>query len=349
MRATDQPAPPIAVTREEELRAKLAAYLSAQVGRPARISDLKQFPSGFSWITYGFTVDIEGEPPADRILRLGPGNGLYAPYSAEPEYAALDLLRGQTVPAPIPFFWSDDPSIFGDPFLIVERAEGVAPIPWGDDDGLDDARRAMLGVQFADALGHLHATEWRGSQLGGLSPGLTCENAAVAQVDYWKDRYRRWALRPHPMLHRVFAWLTANAPVAPRLSIVHGDYRLGNFLERDGQITAILDWELVHLGDPHEDLAWTCLPQYRGGTALMSKLISREQLYARHETIVGHPVSTESMYYYSLFSLVKLAITHIAAAYAFERNGFHDLRMAAMGTQIAPTFRQIEKMLEASE
>lgn len=340
----DRPAP----LRGAALAEKLAAYLTARIGKRVGVSALKQFPSGFSWITYGFTMDIAGEPARDRILRLGPGNGLFAPYSAEHEFAALDLLRGRAVPAPAPFFWSDDPSIFGNPFLIVERSDGVAPIPWGDDDGLDEERRAALGVQFADALGHLHAIEWCGSQLGALSPGLTLENAAATQVQYWKERYRRWALRPHPMMHRVFAWLGAHAPVAPRLSIVHGDYRLGNFLERDGRITAILDWELVHLGDPHEDLAWTCLPQYRGGTALMSKLVSREQLYARHQAIVGHPVNPASMHYYSLFSLMKLAITHIAAAYAFECNGFHDLRMAAMGTQIAPTFRQIEKMLEAA-
>ena len=78
----------------------------------------------------------------------------------------------------------------------------------------------------------------------------------------------------------------------------------------------------------------------------MSKLVTREELYHRHEAKTGLPVSVESMYYYSLFSLAKLTITHIAGVYAFERNGFHDLRMAAIGTQIAPTLRQIEKMLE---
>lgn len=326
----------------ESLLTALTSFLSRERGREVAVAHLKQFPSGFSWITCGFSADGE-----ELILRLGPGNGLYAPYSAEPEFAALDAVQGSAVPAPPPLYWSDDRTDFGAPFLIVEKAQGVTPIPWGDDDGLDDAKRSRLGSQFADALGALHAIDWRQSRLARFGDGLTCENAAIAQVDDWSAKYRRWALRPHPMVNKAVGWLRANAPVAPRLSIVHGDYRLGNFLEVDGDITAVLDWELVHLGDPHEDLAWTCLPQYRGGTPLMSKLVSREELYARHTALAGHPVDEQSMRYYSVFSLLKLAVTHVAAAYAFEQGGFRDLRMAAMGTQIAPTLRQIEKALAA--
>ena len=80
----------------------------------------------------------------------------------------------------------------------------------------------------------------------------------------------------------------------------------------------------------------------------MSKLITRDELYARHEAQTGVPINEASMRFYTIFSLVKLVITHAAGVYAFERNGFHDLRMAAIGTQIAPTLRQIEKLLETA-
>ena len=338
-----------AAAATSDLRDRLQTWLRTVRGPAAVVSALKQYPSGFSWITNGFRLEMAGSPSEDLILRLRPSNGLYAPYSAEPEFAALAAMQGTPVSAPAPRHWSDDPSILGHPFLIVDKAPGEAPIPWGKDDGLSDERRTALGEQFADALGHLHAIDWQTTGLARFGDGLTVENAALRQVEDWQTNYRRWAMRPHPMLHRVFGWLKANAPVAPRLSIVHGDYRLGNFLEVDGRITAILDWELTHLGDPHEDLAWTCLPQYRGGTPLMSKLVSREDLYQRHQAICGFEITESSMRYYTLFSLVKLAVTHIAAAYAFERSGFHDLRMPAMATQIAPTLRQIEKMVEADQ
>jgi len=328
------------------LRERLQHYLEQMLGGQISLSPLKRYPSGFSWITFGFSIKPGFNEVSELILRLGPQNGLYAPYSAEPQFAALAALKDTVVPVPRAYLWSDDPAILGDPFFISEKFPGAAPIPWGSDDGLTTEHRQTLGAQFADALGAIHSTDWSSSGLAKFAVGLTRENAALHQLDKWEADYRRWALRSYPMLHYVFGWLRARMPVAPQLSIVHGDYRLGNFLAVDGQITAILDWELVHIGDPHEDLAWVCLPQYRGGTPLMSKLVSREELYRRHETKTGLPVSAKSMHYYSLFSLVKLAVTHIAGVYAFERHGFHDLRLAAFGTQIAPTLRQIEKMLE---
>ena len=79
---------------------------------------------------------------------------------------------------------------------------------------------------------------------------------------------------------------------------MHGDYRLGNFLERNGRITAILDWELVHLGDPVEDLGWAFLPQYRGGTPLVCGLASEADFLARYEAQAGVPVDRASLRFY---------------------------------------------------
>ena len=138
----------------------------------------------------------------------------------------------------------------------------------------------------------------------------------------------------------------ANTPTAERLSIVHGDYRLGNFLERDGRISAILDWELVHLGDPVEDLGWAFLPQYRGGTPLVCGLAAEADFLARYQTQSGLSVDPASLRFYLVFSLLKLAFTHMAAARCFEDGLFNDMRMPAMATQIAPVFRQIGKTLE---
>lgn len=77
------------------LRDRLAEYLAEARGRLVAVSPLTRYPSGFSWITYGFEAD--GAP---SILRLGPGNGLYAPYSAEPEFAAMATLADSAVPTP---------------------------------------------------------------------------------------------------------------------------------------------------------------------------------------------------------------------------------------------------------
>lgn len=148
------------------------------------------------------------------------------------------------------------------------------------------------------------------------------------------------------MLRWAMLWLRRNLPVAPRVSLIHGDYRLGNFLEVDGRITSILDWELVHPGDPHEDLGWAFLPQFTGGSGLVCRLVEQSEFIAQYEREVGFKVNPQSLHFYRVFSLVKLALTHLAAVRCFEDGQFNDLRMPAMGTQVAPVLRQISKLLK---
>lgn len=316
--------------------------LEAMLGGP--VERLVRYPSGFSWITYGFTADLPGWGRGDYILRIGPGDGLFAPYSAAPQYHSLKLLEGSKVAAPRVHSWSDDFEPLGAPWFIAEKSAGDTPIPWGSE-AMDPATRDALGRQFADQIAELHCVDWRGSDLAAIEAVPDVTSAAAAEIDRWERDYRRWRLKPHPMIHHALGWLRARTPDAPCIAIVHGDYRLGNFLAVDKDITALLDWELVHLGDPHEDLAWACLPQYRGGTDLMSKLIARDELYERYGAVAGFKVDPESMHFYTVFSLLKLAITHMAGVHAFEKRGFSDMRMPAMGTQIAPVLRQIEKAI----
>jgi aminoglycoside phosphotransferase (APT) family kinase protein len=332
----------------DRLRRRLGEFLSAASGGEVAIERLSKFPAGFSWITYA--VQVAGFARArEVILRIGPPYGLFAPYSAMPEYESLSALAASAVPAPRVFFGSDDPTILGAPFFICEKVDGDTPLPWGSQgQTLDGARRKTLAADFIDALAALHDFDWRATPLAKWAEGVTFENAAQLQIDDWGRRFERWTLRPHPMAHRTLAWLRAHAPRAQQVSLVHGDYRLGNFLERDGRISAILDWELVHLGDPIEDLGWAFLPQYRGGTSLVCGLADEADFISRYEAQSGLKVDPASLKFYIVFSLMKLAFTHMAAARCFEDGLFNDMRMPAMATQIAPVFRQIAKTLEGT-
>ncbi|AZN50002.1 phosphotransferase family protein [Pseudomonas aeruginosa] len=333
------------VVDESSLKPRLIAYLAEQTGHAWTLGSFTRFAVGFSWITYGFSATPAGESQArGLILRLGPADGLFAPYSALPEYSALKALEGQGVPAPRAFWWSDDASILGAPFCITEKVEGSAPVPWGGADAFAASWRTDIGLQFVSALAGIHRIDWRGRE-GFDQVQVTEANAAHVQLDYWESARQRWALRAYPMLHHAMLWLRRNAPVAPRVSLVHGDYRLGNFLEQDGRITAILDWELVHLGDPHEDLGWAFLPQFAMGSGRVCGLVAQEDFIARYEAEVGFSVDPASLHFYRVLALVKLALTHMAGVRCFEDGRFDDMRMPAMGTQVMPVLRQIEKIL----
>jgi aminoglycoside phosphotransferase (APT) family kinase protein len=222
------------------LRAALARFLSDEARTPVSVERLDKFPAGFSWITC--SVKLRGHPRTDEmILRIGPPYGLFAPYSAMPEFQSLSALHGSGVPIPEAYTASDDASILGGPFFLCERVSGDTPLPWGGDSAMDEARRNSLAGDFIDALATLHRFDWQRGALSSWADGITVDNAADRQLDDWWNRFQRWALRPHPMAHRTFAWLRRNKPKASRVTLVHGDYRLGNFLERNGRISAILD------------------------------------------------------------------------------------------------------------
>lgn len=341
-----------AIGDDAALTRAIAAYLSAQVGHPVQVGTIRRFPAGFSWLTYAVPASglRDTADTAELILRLGPDYGLFAPYSAAPQVLALRSLEGSTVPVPLAFWSSDDPAILGAPFLFCEKAEGSAVVPWvaPNENGLEAGYRQRLAAQFVDALAALHCVPWAERPIAALGQGISVENAALRNVEYWERQIARWAMRPYPLAEWGLRWLKAHTPVAPRVAIVHGDYRTGNFLEVDGRITAILDWELVHLGDPHEDLGWASLPMYRGGSKLISRLAEPDWFYARYGEKAGFEVSLQSLRYYQALALLKLAATHMAAARCFEEGRFNDMRMPAMGSQIATCLRQMEKTIAAA-
>src|SRR6202044_2789450 len=87
----------------------------------------------------------------------------------------------------------------------------------------------------------------------------TVRDCVVDELDVWEGMYRRNGI-DDPLAEMAFRWLRLALPdVDARPVLVQGDTGPGNFLFADGRITAIVDWELAHLGDPMEDLAWLSL------------------------------------------------------------------------------------------
>ncbi|HEY2417932.1 MAG TPA: phosphotransferase family protein, partial [Steroidobacteraceae bacterium] len=329
------------------------AYLTTQMGAPVRASGLKRFPVGFSWATYALDVEAGSAatlPAATMILRMGPDDALYSPYSSVPQFQLLSALARSGVPTPRVYWHSDDRTILGAPFFFCERVSGRAPLPSvGAPDDPALRHREAMASQFVGALADLHGFDWQAAlELGDWARGLTPENAALRQVEVCEQDYARWATRPQPAMLWALHWLRRHAPRAQRLAIVHADYRIGNFLFEGGRISAVLDWESAHIGDPHEDLAWAALPQFGGGTGLVCRLMAKESFLALYERLSDHRVDPEALRYYTVMSLLKLAQVYLASAHTFERAAASDVRMGAMATQAAQTLRQMQRDIEAT-
>jgi aminoglycoside phosphotransferase (APT) family kinase protein len=335
----------------DSVRLKLLAYLRRQVAADVEIGPLKRYTVGFSWITFGFTADWReaGHRVArDLILRVGPPSGIFAPYRASPEFLTLQSLAGSAVPVPRAYWYGDDSDALGAPFFVCEFVKGDAPVPWTADGGpaFDETMRLNLGHQFVAALAALHNFAWRAAPVAAIAGATDPNQTAASQIAFWEERMRRWSTRRHPMLEWALIWFRAHAPKAATISVVHGDYRIGNFLALDGRISAILDWELVHLGDPMEDLGWICLQAWRGRSPHMCHLLTRDELRQKYETLTGATVDPAALHYWEVFGTFKLAVMHLGASYCFETRDFNDLRMAGMGAQLPRMLLQLEAVME---
>jgi aminoglycoside phosphotransferase (APT) family kinase protein len=333
-----------------ELPVRLAAWLSARWGRQVDVAELRRFPAGMSWVTIGFTASSPGAAPQQLILRVGDPGGLFSPYSAKPEYEALTALAVVPgLPIPKAYAYSNDASILGAPFVITQRVHGDTPTPWRGAEQRGEAANRSLGRDFADALGAIHAFDWTATPLAEWTQGpqgtIACEGTALHETRYWTAHAGLGAGPTPPQMHYAMRWLQAHAPVAQRITVVHGDYRVGNFLQHEGRITAILDWELVHLGDPHEDLAWAGLRTFAAGTTRVGGLLEREEFYRRWEMKTGLKVDHAAVRYYEVLVQFKMAAMLMGAMIRVQTGRSRDVRMAAMGFQLTSTLMELNKLI----
>lgn len=322
-------------------------YIASQLGSRIEVQNFRRCSVGFSWLTLSFDLVPAPREGAHFILQIGPPSGLFAPYSAQPQVLALGSLEGIDVPVPRSFWHDDTGEAFGAPFLVTQCLPGDVLLPWSIKHA-PAAQAQTLMRQFVEILARMHATRWESKPIAILAQGMNVGDAATRQIDVWSEHIGRWSERSFPMLTWAECWLREHAPVAPRVSIVHGDYRIGNFLRQDARITGVIDWEMAHLGDPHEDLGWACLPMFNGGSRDLAGLMPRDEVFALYEAASGIPVNRASVKYYEVFSLYKAVAINLGAARCCEDGRYHDLRMAAMGTQVAPTLKQLYRTMEAA-
>lgn len=243
------------------------------------------------------------------------------------EYAVLAALNGSGVRAPAALALDAHGSVCGAPAIVLERIEGEAS-------AVDFLKRPgeegrTLSEDLAVATAQLHRFDWKAA---GLVAGS--HDPVADQIAKWEHTFRNHRLEPHPVLAWLFQWLRANAPVPPRLSLVHGDLRPGNFLYQGDRVTALLDWEMAHIGDPAEDIAWI----YR---ALWSpeRFIPLDDFLAAHANTAGFSIPRRNVIFYRIFSEVKFAVISVSAAHSVATGGTRNLRHIDRAAKIPECLR----------
>ena len=198
----------------------------------------------------------------------------------------------------------------------MSQVDGRALFELADVEGyLTEEARAQVGMSFMDVLAALHSVDPDDVGLGDLGKK---EDYVGRQLRTW---YRSWmasiegASYDDPVLHELHEFLQARMPQQGPARVVHGDYGLHNSLvSPEGQITAVLDWEISTLGDPLADFAYALngwieadddLANKDDAPTLAAGFSSRADLVDRYASRTGADLS--DLPYYVSFNHFKTA------------------------------------------
>jgi aminoglycoside phosphotransferase (APT) family kinase protein len=314
---------PHAPTSLDDVARRLDVLLGANLPGRFAVRGLAPLTGGAS--KQHFVFDLEepdGGGARSMVLRTALGECLGTPPNFRREGEVQRALAGR-VPVPEVVCVDPDGEHFKAPAILLGRVPGVTvpPEAAGRPSGLGllfpPERRAKLAGAFLENLCRIHsfADCDEAASLRSFErprPGTT--EASEWLIAWWRRVWDDDALEDHPMVRVAFDWLEENAPPTERISLVHGDYRSGNFLfdPEQNRVTAVLDWELARFGDRHEDLGWTLSSingaTDDGGASFVCGLEPRESFLARYAARSGLAVDPERLFFYEVFAELKIAV-----------------------------------------
>jgi len=336
---------PVAVRAGEELDlARLGSYLSLHLGGGGGLS-VEQFPSGHSNLTY--RVKWGGRA---MVLRRPPfGSQVKSAHDMGREYHVLSKLHDAYPAAPEVILYSDDVSVLGAPFYLMEPICGVVlhrEIPAGLT--LSPAVARKLSEVFLDNLVRLHGLDYSRIGLGDLGKP---QGYLERQVKGWIERYHKSTTHDLPDVAPITAWLLQQIPRSSDSTLIHNDYKYDNVVLDPNDITKIigvLDWEMSTLGDPLSDLGttlayWTdpsdpeVLQEISSAPTTISGTLTRAQLVERYASATGR--DTRDMVFYLTFARFKVAVIIQQIYYRYAQGLTQDARFATMPQRVAVLMR----------
>lgn len=316
----------------EEIAEGLDRLLAAEA-KGAKATNVRRMGGGAS--KEQFLFDLEDPASGTKetlVLRMDPREGIIETCRGR-EATVLCAVK-DAVPVPPVRFVDADGRYLGQPAMVTGFVGGVTKPSAGKGGpsgvGIDLGPRigGALAPQFIDYLVATHATDLSTAKLDGYAqprPGTT--DAALWQVNYWAKVREMDGSDCSPLLTLAETWLYDRLPVCDAPVLLHGDYRLGNFLfdEDSVQITAMLDWELSHIGDFHEDLAYSFEPLFgtrdADGRLIVGTMFTTDELLKRYQAASGRTVDQDTLLWYRVLTSFKLIAMNHASAIAAARDG----------------------------
>jgi aminoglycoside phosphotransferase (APT) family kinase protein len=311
---------------------ELEAVLRPLLGDDVVVENLRALTGGASRTTWAF--DAVTAQRRALILRTGPPDDVHASMELE----ARVQQRAAAAGAPVPHIVTADnsPVALGNPYLICD-AIGGETIVRRIHRALDERGRQHLLHQCAQALAAIHRAEHDGV---GLAPS--------DQLAEWRRRLDEigdttatfeWAFRS----------LSAHRPAPSRQVLVHGDFRMGNLIVDESGLAAVLDWELVQLGEVYEDLAWFCIRAWRFGAPEelgAGGLGSVESFLLAYESAAEVTLDRDAFRWWLTVATLRWGVICRFQAERHLSGQTESVELAAIGRRVSETEWDVLELLE---
>jgi len=292
------------------------------------ISEFSAPDAGASNETLLFEAEWQDDGKKHRqalVARLQPkGPGVFPEYDLSQQYKAMNLLADTTVPVPRLAGFEADPAVLGTPFYLMERINGRVVIenpPYHMEGWFKEISSEQRGTIWRNGIrtmARINRLDWQALGFDYLNNPALGDTPLSQQLRYYRN-FLIWTEqrgRPYPKLHAALEWLEANQPKDEPVALCWGDAKIANLLIEGTNVAGVLDWEMIHLGNPVDDLTWwiTLDNTMSDGLELLvgEKIPKLDGLPDREEIIglweEGSGYSAAEIDYYELLGAFKFGV-----------------------------------------
>jgi aminoglycoside phosphotransferase (APT) family kinase protein len=281
------------------------------------------------------------------VLRRDP-KGSVSVVPMEGEFALVARAAEAGVSVPEQLALDADGGRFGSPGILMSFVEGTSVAPRVLRKPEYEGARERLPEQLGEALAKIHSLG--PSDLEGVLPAAPAD-PALGQIEEWERQLDEIG-EPLPAVELGLRWLRANLPGPAEARLVHGDFRLGNFIVDEAGLAAVIDWELAHLGDPTEDIGWLCIRSWRFGNdgLPVAGVGELDAFISAYERAGGPAVDRERVRYWEAFGNIKWAVICARQAHDHLTGVRRSHELASLGRRICePEWDLLQIMRGCSE
>jgi aminoglycoside phosphotransferase (APT) family kinase protein len=296
-------------------RTRLADFIAKASGATVTALEAAPLSGGAIQENWLVAAELDGKRQ-EMVLRTDAPSRVAVSHGRAEEFAILQAAFAAGVSAPEPLWLCRDPAVLGQVFYLMRRAGGVAP-------GYRVVRDKSLGgdrVKLAERLGgelaRIHTIRPGGPGAGGIDfLPLPKQGPALDQIAMLRgDLDRR--TEGYPVLEWALRWAERHLPAASAITLIHQDFRSGNYMVDDKGLTAVLDWEFACWGDPMTDIGWFCAKCWRYGEDALEAggIARREDFYRGYEAGGGRKIDAKAVHFWEIMAHLRWAIIALQQA-----------------------------------